>query len=141
MKSSTSSGTSAQPTTALRTWGFRLSVIDCVVLVILATITAVLHRLDTSLWWLVAIVAIHFFLFCNVFRVLRIREFVWAGIFVLNVGFWFLLGRLDWFNVMACQLPVSAGVVSWEIRATRYHGIFADRLNPVLNDYLEGKIP
>ena len=90
---------------------------------------------------LVTIVAFHFFLFCNVFHVIRRREPIWAAIFTLNVGFWLLLGRLDWFSVLACQLPVSVGVIAWEVKATRYHGIFADRLNPHLQDYLEGRIP
>jgi len=97
--------------------------------------------MNSGLWRLVAIVAGHFFLFCNLFRVARCRELLWAGIFVLNVGFWLLLGRLDWFNLLACQLPVSAGVIAWEVKATRYHGVFARRLNPMLNDYLEGRIP
>ena len=82
----------------------------------------------------------HFFLFRNVFRVIRRRELIWAGLFLLNVGFWLLVGRLDWFNVMACQLPVSVGVIAWEVKATRYHGIFAKRLNPALKDYIDGRI-
>ena len=89
---------------------------------------------------MVVIAAGHFFLFCSVFRVARRRELIWAAFFVLNVGFWLLLGRLDWFNVLACQLPVSTGVIAWELKSTSYHGIFADRLNPTLSDYLEGRI-
>jgi hypothetical protein len=83
----------------------------------------------------------HFFLFCNVFRVVRRRELIWAGLYVVNAGFWLALNRLDWFNVLACQLPISAGVIAWELKASRYHGIFADRLNLQLSDYLEGRIP
>jgi hypothetical protein len=124
-----------------RNWGFRFSVIDAVALVAFGAVAAGLHRLSSSLWWLVAIAAGHFFLFCNVFRVTRRRELIWAALFVLNVGLWLLWGRLDWFNALACQLPVSIGVVAWEIKATRYHGIFASRLNPDLKDYLEGRIP
>ena len=105
-----------------------------------AAVIAGLHWLGSSLWWVVAIVAGHFFLFCNVFRVIRRRELIWAALFILNVGFWLLLDRLDWFTVLACQLPVSAGVIAWEVKATRYHGIFADRLNNHLQDYLEGRI-
>ncbi len=123
-----------------RSWGFRFSLTDAVVLVVLGAVAVGLCRLDSSLWWLVAITAGHFFLFCNVFRVRRRRELLWAALFVVNVGLWLLLGQLDWFNVLACQLPVSAGVVGWELKATRYHGIFADRLNRRLADYLDGRI-
>jgi hypothetical protein len=124
-----------------RTWGFRFSLVDAAALAVFAITAAGLHRLGSSLSWMVVIVAGHFFLFCNVFRVVRRRELIWSGLFILNVGFWLLLGRLEWFNVLACQLPVSTGVIAWEIKAARYHGIFADRLNPALDDYLAGRTP
>lgn len=72
---------------------------------------------------------------------MRRRELIWAAFFVLNVGLWLLLDRLDWFSVLACQLPVNVGVIAWELKATRYHGIFAGRPHPNLKDYLEGRIP
>lgn len=128
-------------TNCQRTWGFRFSVADFGVLLALVAVAVVLHRLGSNLWWLVAIVASHFFLFCNVFRVLRRRELIWAAFFVLNVGLWLLLGRLDCFSVLACQLPLSVGVIAWETKARRYHGIFARRLNPALEDYLAGRVP
>ncbi len=123
-----------------RTWGVRFSVTDTGALVAFGVVAAGLHWLGSSLWSVVAIVGGHFFLFCNVFRVARRRELIWAALFILNVGFWLLLGRLGWFNVLACQLPVSAGIVAWEIKAARYHGVFADRVNPRLNEYLEGRV-
>jgi hypothetical protein len=126
--------------TAPRTWGFRFSVADAAALAAFGALAAGLHRLDSGLAWVVAVAAVHFFLFCNVFRVARRRELIWAALFIMNVGLWLWLGRLDWFNVLACQLPVSVVVIAWEIRTTRYHGIFADRLNPTLTDYLEGRI-
>jgi hypothetical protein len=113
---------------------------DAVALIAVGTIVAILHRLGSSLSWVVAIVAGHFFLFCNIFRVVRRRELIWAAVLVVNVGFWLLLDRLDWFNVLACQLPVSAGVIAWELKAARYHGIFADRLNARLADYIDGHL-
>jgi len=127
-------------TVSPRSWGFRFAVTDAAALVAFGLVATGLRWLGSELWWVVAIVAGHFFLFCNVFRVIRSRELIWAALFVLNVGFWLLLRRLDWFTLLACQLPVTVGVIAWEIRTTRYHGIFANRLNPALNDYLEGRI-
>src|SRR5437899_12307034 len=101
----------------LRTWGFRFSVIDAVALSAFALVIAGLHWLGSSLWWVVAIVAAHFFLFCNVFRLARCREMIWAALFILNVGFWLLLSRLGWFRVLACQLAVTVGVLAWELKA------------------------
>lgn len=128
------------PLTVTRTWGFRFSVADAVVLVAFGGVSALLHRFESALWWVVAMAAGHFFLFCNIFRVARRRELLWAAFFVCNVGLWLLLGRLDWYTVLACQLPVTAGVIAWEVRAARYHGVFADRLNPRLQDYIHGQV-
>src|SRR6058998_2943721 len=109
--------TQTSVTASRRTWGFRFSVIDAAAIGAFAALTAGLHWLDSNLWWSVAMVAVHFFLFCNVFRVLRRRELIWAALFLLNVGFWLLMVRLDWFTVLACQLPVSVGVIAWEVKA------------------------
>ena len=125
----------------IRTWGFRFSPTDAVALILFGAAVSILHRFGSSLSWIVAMVAGHFFLFCNVFRVVRRRELIWAVTFVANVALWLSLGRLDWPNVLACQLPISAGVIAWELRATRYHGILADRLNARLTDYIEGRVP
>ena len=124
-----------------RTWGFRFSFTDAVALVTFGVTVAILQWIGSSLSWVVIMVAGHFFLFCNLFRVARRRELIWAAFFVLNVASWLFLGHLNWFNVLACQLPVSVGVIAWELKATRYHGIFADRLNARLGDYVDGRIP
>jgi hypothetical protein len=113
---------------------------DATALAVLAGIVITLHYFGSSLWWSVAIVAVHFFLFCNIFRMTRRRELIWVAIFVVNVGFWILLGQLNWFNVLACQLPLTTGVIAWEVRAARYHGVFADRLNGRLADYIDGRV-
>jgi hypothetical protein len=124
-----------------RTWGIRFSPTDAIVLALFGLAIAVLRRFDSSFSWIVAIVAAHFFLFCNIVRLARLRELIWAAFFVINVGCSFFLGRLDWFTVLACQLPLSIGVIAWELKASRYHGVFADRLNSHLADYIEGRIP
>jgi hypothetical protein len=124
-----------------QTWGFRFSAIDALALAAFGALAAGLSRIGSSLWWMVVIVAAHFFLFCNVFRVARRRELLWAAVFILNVATWLLSGRLDWFNVMACQLPVTTGVIAWEIKNARYHGIFADHFNANLKNHSEEGAP
>ena len=106
-----------------------MSVMDAVALTVFGCLAAGLYRIESGLWWLVVVVALHFFLFCNVFRVLRRRELIWAAFFVGNVGLWTVTGRLSPFNVLACQLPISVGIIAWEIKAPRYHGVFAEWLN------------
>jgi hypothetical protein len=66
--------------------GFRLSVVDVFVLVGGTTAAIVLSMYEW--WWgfVSAFVLAHFFLFCNVVRMARVLELVWAGVFVVLAG-------------------------------------------------------
>ena len=68
--------------TRQRAWGFRFSWSDGLTLVCFAGGAAGLWRVHSELWWLLLIVAVHFFLFCNVFRIVRPRELAWAALFL-----------------------------------------------------------
>lgn len=129
-----------KPTQKPRTWGFRFSPTDALAICVFLGAAGVLWQQGSPLWWLLLIAAGHFFLFCNVFRIVRWRELVWAGLFVLNVGIWAWLDQLSWVWVLMCQLPITIWLVVTNMRAPGYHGVFAKRLNPRLNDYLEGSI-
>jgi hypothetical protein len=124
-----------------RTAGLRFSVLDAAVLLVFGLSAVGLATLGSELWWLLLIVAGHFFLFCNVFRVRRRFELIWAAVLLLNAGTWLWLDRLTWLAVLACQLPITAVLIVAEMRMARYHGILARRLNRRLDDYLEGRIP
>ena len=76
---------------------------------------------------LLPIVLVHFFLFCNVFRVRRKLELLWAVLFVVNVAVWTAVGDLDCWWVLAIQLPVTVAVIMTEIRSEQYHGVFCRR--------------
>ena len=130
-----------EPNHNARTWGFRFSLTDALAIFAFMSAAGVLWRLGNFLWWMLAIAAGHFFLFCNVFRIVRRRELVWSGLFILNVGVWAWLDLLTWPCVLLCQLPITVGLVAVDMRSTGYHGVFASRLNPRLNDYLEGRFP
>jgi hypothetical protein len=124
-----------------RTWGFRFSLTDALAILAFMSAAGLLWRLGNLLWWMLVIAAGHFFLFCNVFRIIRRRELIWAGFFILNVIAWALLGLLTLPRVLLCQLPITVGLVVADMRSPGYHGVFASRLNPRLNDYLEGRLP
>jgi hypothetical protein len=116
-----------------RTSGFRCSLADAVVIAVFAGAAFLLWRLDNPLWWMLAIVGCHFFLFCNVFRIARRREFIWAGLFIFNVGAWAWFDNSAWIRVVLSQLPITAGLIIAEMREPGYHGVFATRLNQRLN--------
>jgi len=120
-----------------RTWGFQFSRTDAVVIGFFVSSALFFEHFDNPLWWLLVIVAAHFFLFCNVFRVRRFFELWWAGIFIANAGLWLMFEKLVWTNVLACQFPVTAAFILTEMRTAYYHGVFARKINPRLTDYLE----
>ena len=123
----------------MRTWGFRFSVIDGVVIVVGGIAAVWLQREDNPLWWIEATVVVHFFLFCNVFRVRRKYELLWAVLFIVNTGMWLWYRDFSIGKVLACQSIVTVKVISAEVFRPRYHGIFARKINRRLDEYLEGK--
>ena len=129
-----------KPTRKPRTWGFRFSLTDALAICVFLGAAGVLWQQGIPLWWLLLIAAGHFFLFCNVFRIVRRRELIWAGLFILNVAIWSWLDHLTWTHVLMCQLPITIWLVAANMREPDYRGVFAKRLNPRLNDYLEGSI-
>ena len=127
-------------TSPVRKHGFRLSALDGIVLLLGAVLTLWLRNESFSLWWVVPMVLGHFFLFCNVFLVWRRLELAWAATFVANVMLHFAWGHSSAVSIILWQLPVTALVIALQIRSPWYHGIAARRLNPKLNDWLDGKV-
>jgi hypothetical protein len=117
----------------------RFSAVDAAAIGIFGGLSIGLRAIEFPLWWIVPVVVLHFFLFCNVFRVRRTLEITWALLFMLNVSAWFLTGRDEWIYPLLTQLPVSAAIILWEVRSPQYHGIFAQRLNPRLDQYLAAR--
>ena len=105
--------------------GFRFSVVDAGVLAVAAAATWLLLPHVGFVAWLLPFALGHFFLFCNVFRVRRSYELVWAAGFLLNFGAWALSGAFDWLPVLAVQTPLTLLLIVLEIRSPRYHGVFA----------------
>lgn len=130
-----------EPAHRPRTWGFRFFATDAVVIGVLAAAAIVLHQIENPLSWILIVVAGHFFLFCNIVRIRRTFEVVWAGLFISNIAAWLWFAELSWIRVLCVQLPITACLIFAETRSARYHGVLAPRTNPRLNDYLAGKIP
>ena len=105
--------------------GFRFSAGDAVALAVAAVATWLLLPRIGFLAWLFPFALGHFFLFCNVFRVRRSYELIWAAGFLLNFGAWMVSGGFDWLGVLAVQTPLTLLLIVLEIRSPRYHGVFA----------------
>lgn len=123
-----------------RTWGFRFSYRDALVLLLALGLLLATQPAGDSPVWGVAVVLGHFFLFCNVFRIHQNKELLWAALFVVNVPCWLTEGTIDWQGVLLAQTPVTLGVILWEMRGPWYHGVFAKRINAQLDRFLKGDI-
>ncbi len=107
--------------------GFRISLVDGFVIgaCIIFTVWALVNAIPQYLALLPAVVFFHFFLFCNVFRVRRKYELIWAGFFIVFYASIFLLAPtgLFWILVFPLQTPVTLTVVALTVFSTDYHGI------------------
>lgn len=110
--------------------GFRFSLVDVLAILIVAASTWLGWPVLGELIWLLPITLFHFFLFCNVFRIHRQYELIWAAVFVMNVMAWTLSGNLNWWYILAVQSPVTLTFIVLEIVSDRYHGILCHRNKP-----------
>jgi hypothetical protein len=67
-----------------------------------------------------------FFLFCNVFRVRRNAELLWAATFLVNAIAWLQL-QPSLAAILLTQTPITIAVIGVEIRSAGYRGIGANR--------------
>ncbi len=104
------------------THGFRFSTTDALAIVVCAVATTFGLTMIGPVAWFVPFVLGHFFLFCNLFRVRRIPELIWAGGF-LAVVVACLVANVSVLNAMWLVLPLTFGVLTYSIRRRDYHGI------------------
>ena len=125
-----------------RTWGFRLSVTDVVFVLLAIPATWLVYPHIGMLAGVIPMAVGHFFLFCNVFRIIRWKELLWTAVFLVNVFCWSINTTdsfLWWFGILAIQTPLTVFFITTELFTRRYHGVWARRLNIHLDDYLAGK--
>ena len=117
--------------------GFRLSWRDVAVLPLGGCGALALWRTG----WAVAAAAVvgvvgHFFLFCNVLRMARVLELIWAAVFVAVMALWVL--ALPWVAALGWGVPgglvacVTAVLVCLQVRRADYHGVGWRYFNPGL---------
>ncbi|HEX5053148.1 MAG TPA: hypothetical protein VFZ65_15340 [Planctomycetota bacterium] len=111
--------------------GFRLSPADALVLAIAAAATVVSWSMQPRLAPSIAFVTANFFLFCNVFRVARRLELLWAGLFVALSATTLLDAVPAWLPFVASSVATFA-IVLFAMRRPGYHGLGWQRVNPGL---------
>jgi len=81
----------------------------------------------------------HFFLFCNVFRVRRKTELLWAIIFIINYLVCTILDYIDILWIFSIQLVVTLILILIEVRHPHYSGVFSTRIKPGIDDWIKDK--
>jgi len=120
--------------------GFRFSAFDALLLVV-GLVGAALAWPKT--WWpglVIAFVVGHFFLFCNVFRISRGLELIWALNFIVLTRFTIVNGFPSWTATVSLSLAVTFAVIGIGLRKPSYHGIGWRRVNPKLPQWWESFI-
>lgn len=112
--------------------GFRLSVSDIVILIAGGFSSAYLMTVDPWLGIAIAFVVSHFFLFCNVLRMPRPLELIWAAMFAALAVAAIVWRLVPWPLVFVLSAIVTVVVAVVEMRRPSYHGLGWQKLNPGL---------
>jgi hypothetical protein len=112
--------------------GFRLSEFDVGVLIVGILVSVIVGRSDDWLGLAVAFTVAHFFLFCNVLRMSRSYELIWAALFLLLAASTILQGVPTWSNTFLAMLLCTFVLAGVAIRKPSYHGVCWRIVNPNL---------
>ena len=120
--------------------GFRLSIVDVFVLVGGTMGPIVLSMYGW--WWgfILAFVLAHFFLFCNIARIARPLELIWAGVFISLAAATIAFERPCWLVTALVSLLVTVVVAVVEMRKPSYHGVGWQWINPGLPEWWEARV-
>jgi hypothetical protein len=112
--------------------GLRLSTVDIIVLVV-GVVGSILFGLYVDwIGYVIGFTHVHFFLFCNVFRISRALELAWAAVFVTLCVATILLEQPGWYVTIGISLCMTILVIVLEMRKPSYHGIGWRTINPGL---------
>jgi hypothetical protein len=117
--------------------GFRLSVSDSLVLASGLVLAGFGYKYSAIASFVILFVIGHFFLFCNLLRMSRIPELIWATSFIVLATASMRWEQPPWtVTALLCQaLTLILAVI--ESRKPSYHGIFWQRLNPGLPEWFQ----
>lgn len=120
--------------------GVRLSGIDVFVLVFGTVAVLAVSPFVPWLGFAIAFVVVHFFLFCNVFRIARMPELIWAALYLAFAISTLSYGQPGWLITTLIMVSASAVLIAIEMRKPSYHGIGWQRINPGLRDWWESNV-
>ena len=111
--------------------GFRFSILDGFILVVALCTGIFVAFYDYKYSVLIGFVVLHFFLFCNIVRMSRVPELIWATSFLALFFCHIKLSLLSFNSALATSLFFTVILVAIELRKPSYHGIYWKVLNPL----------
>jgi hypothetical protein len=114
--------------------GFRLSATDVVILIIGTGAAAYVFTIDRWFGVAIAFIVLHFFFFCNILRMSRLLELIWAGAFAGLAFATFAFG-LPWPGVFGIATGLTALFAGLHAKHPSYHGVGWKKLNPRLPEW------
>lgn len=114
--------------------GFRLSALDAAIL-LAGGATAFFVPKPVAI--VVATAVGHFFLFCNVFRIGRRPELLWAACYLALATCTLAFGTPGWLASTLIALGLAGLLIGLEMRKPSYHGLWWRRINPGLQRWWE----
>ncbi|WP_040483662.1 hypothetical protein [Lyngbya aestuarii] len=119
--------------------GFRLFIVDTGFAICIALLSFRLWSVHERLSLMILSSAIQFFLFCNVFRVSRIPELIWASLYVLIclVGLMYELSIVLWGTI---GLLIGIVIIVIECQRPSYYGIMWKKINPNLEQWFKDNV-
>lgn len=119
--------------------GFRLSLTDVLILCVGLIGVIILASQIWSMSLIIAVVVLHFFLFCNVFRISRPPELIWASVFIVLAGSTIITETPSWIVTYSISIFLSVFLIWREVKKPSYHGVCWKKWNPNLQEWWESQ--
>jgi len=119
--------------------GFRLSIFDLAVIILGLAGAWYLRNVSIEFSFIILFVLGHFFYFCNISRMSRVPELIWAACFVILYGVGVFYGIVTVTEVFVISFIITIVLTVLEARKPSYHGVLWSKINPNLKAWYEGK--
>jgi predicted membrane protein len=112
--------------------GFRISILDICVIIAAISSSVYVYMYSWLASGIILFVVAHFFLFCNITRMSRIPELIWASLFIVLTVLSIRFELFPWFVAATLSVFLTVVLVILESRKPSYHGMFWEKINPEL---------
>ncbi|GAA6136811.1 hypothetical protein NBRC116583_05580 [Arenicella sp. 4NH20-0111] len=117
--------------------GFRLSIFDLAVIILGLAGAWYLRDISNEFSLVILFVLGHFFYFCNISRMSRMPEIIWAICFVISYGVGVFYGIVTVAEAFVISFIITIVLTVLEARKPSYHGVLWSKINPGAQDWFD----